>query len=319
MHSENDEGTRPVHCFGDRAWHHRSAGSRTERFRPVASARLLKILLMLIVSLVSSASPQAWAADNSLILAVHPYLSEAEIQSRFGPLAAHLAKELGRPVSVRVGTDYAEHEAAIGNDRVDIAFLGPAPYIQVVKKFGAKPLLGRFQVNGKPNLFGVIAVRNDSGAKTLADLKGARIAFGDPESTMSYLVPRYMLMQAGVPNGAARSSFLGAHKNVAIGVLTGDFDAGAVKKEVFDEFAAKGLRALAVTPGVPDHLFVTRANMPAADVERLRAALLRLKDQPDGPAILGKMHKGLTALIPAADSDYAELRRMLAKVAAVSH
>ena len=284
-----------------------------------ACAKLQRVFLPLIVCLVAFACPDAHAADGPLVLAVHPYLPVSEIQSRFGPFAAYLSRELGRQVTVRVGSNYVEHEGAIGKDQVDIAFLGPASYIQVVRQFGSKPLLARFEVDGQSNLYGVIAVRKDSVVTTLAGLKDARVAFGDPESTMSHIVPRYLLMQAGIPNGAARYKFLGAHRNVAIGLLVGDYDAGAMKKEVFDEFAPKGLRALAITPGVPDHLFVTRADMPPADVKRLREAMLRLKDQPDGPSILDKMHKGLTALIPVVDANYEALRGMVRAVTSATH
>lgn len=280
--------------------------------------RLLKSLPSLAVFLAALIFPTAHAADEPLVLAVHPYLPAAEIQTRFGPVAEYLARAIGRPVTVSVGSSYAEHESAIGSDRVDIAFLGPASYIEVVRRFGAKPLLARFQVDGQASLYGIIAVRKESVVTTLAGLKDAHIAFGAPESTMSHFVPRYLLMQAGVRNGAARHKFLGSHNNVALSLLAGDFDAGAMKKEVFDEFAPKGLRAVAVTPGVPDHLFVTRRNLPAADIKRLRDALLQLKDVPEGAAILNKMHKGLTALIPVADADYNALRKMIRAVAAAS-
>lgn len=283
-------------------------------WRPLAAF----FIAFFVVAFIAFAPTAAHAADQSLVLAVHPYLPAAEIERRFSPFAAYLSRELGRQVTVRVGGNYTEHEMAIGKDQVDIAFLGPSLYINVVGRFGAKPLLARFQVDGQSSLYGVIAVRKDSAVTTLSGLRDAHIAFGDPESTMSHIVPRYLLLQAGIPKGAARHKFLGSHHNVAMGLLAGDYDAGAMKKEVFDEFAPKGLRALAITPGVPDHLFVTRADMPPADVNRLREAMLRIWERPDGPAILDKMHKGLTALIPAAATDYASLRGMSRAVAAAS-
>jgi phosphonate transport system substrate-binding protein len=258
-----------------------------------------------VVPTLVSAQP----SGDPLVLAVHPYLPAAEIQRRFAPLAAYLSKALRREVVVRVGRTYDEHIDAIGRDQVDIAFLGPVPYVKVLEAYGRKPLLARFEVDGEPNLYGVIFVRRDSQVKDLRDLKGRRVAFGDPESTMSHIVPRAMLMNAGVPVGTlAEYKFLGSHSNVALAVLAGDFDAGAVKKEVFNEFAPRGLRALATTPPTPDHLFVTRADFPPADVTRARETLLSLRSQPDGAAMLDRLHKGLTALIPAAESDYARLR-----------
>lgn len=274
---------------------------------------------MIIATCLSSGSFSIAYAQDPLILAIHPYLPVPEIHTRFTPLADYLQQETGRSVKVRVGGNYEEHISAIGNNKVDIAFLGPAGYVNLVEQFGRKPILARFEVNNVLYLYGVIATRKGSEIGSIESLKDKRFAFGDPGSTMSHVVPRYLLMQAGIPDGApAYYQFLGSHKNVALGILAGDFDAGAMKQEVFDEFESRGLRALAITPGVPDHLFVTRANLPSTDVERLREALLRLRDVPNGATILRKMHKGLTALVPANDAEYGELRTMMQAVESVS-
>lgn len=257
------------------------------------------------------------AADSSLILAVHPYLPEAEIQKRFAPLAAYLGQAAGMPVVVRVGPNYDEHIDAIGQDHVDIAFMGPASYVKMLDKYGSKPLLARFEVMGSPNLYGVIFTRQGSSLHTLKDIQGKRFAFGDVDSTMSHYVPHHMLIEAGVPTKALGTyKFLGTHKNVALAVLAGDFDAGAVKREVFEEFESRGLRALATSPPTPDHLFVTRSTLPPQQVQKLREALLKLKDQANGKEIMTLLHKELTSLIAASERDYQELRAIVKKVEA---
>ena len=215
----------------------------------------------------------AHAAPTQLILAVHPYLPVAEINTRFSPLAHYLEQETQRPVVIRVGRNYAEHIHSIGSDRVDIAYMGPVPYVKTVQQYGKKPLLARQEIKGQPFLRGVIFVRQESPIQTLAALKGRRFAFGDPDSTMSHVVPLRMLEMAGVPEiSLGHFDFLGAHKNVALAVLIGDYDAGAVKQEVFDEMAHKGLRALAVSPAVPDHLFIASTKLEPALQETLRNA-----------------------------------------------
>ena len=253
-----------------------------------------------------------WANEQPLILAVHPYLPAAELQQRFAPLAAYLGQAIGRRIEVRVGGSYGEHIEAIGRDQVDLAFLGPIPYVRLLERYGSKPLLGRFLVNRQPYLHGVIAVRQDSPLRSLKELRGRRFAFGDPESTMSHVVPRAVLKEAGVPvNALAEYKFLGSHKNVALAVLAGDFDAGAMKQEVFDEYAPKGLRILARLPPTPDHLLVSRATLPEAEVERLRQALFTIHLRPDARTLLGPLHKGLDGFGPVSEKDYIPLRRML--------
>jgi phosphonate transport system substrate-binding protein len=222
---------------------------------------------------------------------------------------------LGRTVNIRIGRDYEEHIRAVGDNSVDIAFMGPAQYVKLIDEYGPRPLLARLEVNGKPELFGAIVVRTDNPMRALADLKGHSFAFGDPDSTMSHIVPEAMLTEAGVPLSAlSEYKFLGAHKNVALGVLSGDFDAGAVKMEILDEFAERGLRSLAKTPAVSEHVLVVRTDMPADQVGKLRQALLNLRSQPNGMQVMQSINKDMTAFVPVADADYDNLRALMRSV-----
>ena len=277
-----------------------------DHFKEKAMHRFLCLLCCLL-------SLSAWGADKQpMVLAVHPYLPSAEIQQRFSPMANYLSRVLDRPVEVRVGRDYDEHVDAIGRNEVDIAFMGPSLYVLTVARYGKKPLLARLETKGKPVLTGVIICRKDSPLRTLADLKGRRFAFGDKDSTMSALVPQYMLQTVGVAlSDLAGYEYLGGHKNVALGVLGGDYDAGAVKEEVFKEFEPRGLRVLAPMAQVSEHLFVTRSDMSPALVEKLRKALLNIKSEPNGEVIMHSIHKEMTNLVPVEDSDYQSLRTIM--------
>jgi len=256
--------------------------------------------------------PAQAQTEKPLILAVHPYLPSKELIQRFTPLANYLGKEIGRSVEVRVGSDYDEHIAYVGKDQVDIAFMGPSIYVMVVAKYGKKPLLARLETDGNPSFRGYFIVRQDSPLKSLTDLKGKRMAFGDRDSTMSHLVPQYMLEKAGVPlDKLAEYQFLDSHHNVVLAVLSGDFDAGAVKDEVFDQYAKQGLRALAATPYYSDHVFVTRRTLAPGTIQALRSAMLKLKDTSGGREILEAIKPHTTALVPAADADYDNLRQVL--------
>ena len=272
------------------------------------TGRIFIFIILTGLLLISNLPGQVYAKD-SLILAVHPYLSQDELLKKFTPLADYLSKRIGKTVKVRIGSNYEEHIQYIGQDKVDIAYMGPAPYVKLVNQFGEKPILARLEINGHPWFQGNIITRNDSGIKTLEDLKGKRIAFGDPNSTMSYLVPNYMLHKAGVfTDPLTKYQFLYSHSNVALGVLTGDFDAGAVKPEVFKKHEAEGLYTIAMTPRISEHLFVTRSTLPAGLIEALRKIMYEMKDSEDGRAALKAINKNTSALVKASNSDYENLR-----------
>ncbi|MBF0470086.1 MAG: phosphate/phosphite/phosphonate ABC transporter substrate-binding protein [Gammaproteobacteria bacterium] len=268
--------------------------------------------LLLLIWLGGISLPILQAAENaSLTLAIHPYLPADELLQKFTPLAQLLSQGMETPVSVRVGSSYDEHSAAIGGDRVDIAYMGPAPYIRMVDAYGYKPLLTRLEVNGRPTFQGHIIVREDSYLQSLRDLRGKSIAFGDHRSTMSYLIPYQMMLEAGVfPPGQHHSYLtLNGHVNIALGVLTGDVDAGAVKEEVYERYREEGIRSLLSTPAISEHLFVARSDLAPALQQKLKEVMLTLNETVAGREALAKIKPGTTRLVEVADSDYDTLRR----------
>lgn len=257
-------------------------------------------------------------AQKSLILSVHPYLSASELINRFTPLCRYLSQKLGENISIRIAKDYDDHIKQIGEDNVDIAFIGPAPYIKMVDKYGKKRILARMEINGKPTFQGVIMVAKSSSFQSLKDLTGKRFAFGDPNSTMSHLVPRFMMWNVGISSDKLESfKFLHNHNNVALGVLMGDFDAGAVKEEVFDKYRHRGLRVLTKTPSISEHLFVANNSLPQDTINSLKRALLNLKNEKEGLYVLSKIKKNLTNMVPAEDKDYDNLRTILRALAKI--
>ncbi len=268
------------------------------------------VIFLVLISVAMLCRPVC--ADNTLTLAVHPYLSHEEVEKKFTPIAKHLSDVTGIDIKVRVGSSYEEHIQYTGEDKVDIAYMGPASYVGLMHKFGSKPILCKLEVNGRSYFQGNIVVRKDSGIKTLKELKGKRIAFGNPNSTMSYIVPHFMLHQAGVfANQSGKHEHLQSHNDVALGVLSGDFDAGAVKPEVFKKFEEQGLYTLEMTPKISEHLFVTRSNLPVKYIEKLRKAMFEMRYTSQGLAALQSIKKGITGLVAAKSSDYENLRKII--------
>lgn len=269
--------------------------------------RITLVMFFLTLSLSKVAE-----AEETLIMGVHPFLSPAEVEKKFIPLANYLSKQTGFNIKVKVGSSYQEHIQYVGLDKVDIAYVGPAVYVLMAHQYGDKPILTKLEVNGQSFFQGNIIVRKDSDIKTIDDLKGKRIAFGDPNSTMSYLVPHDMLHQSGVfTENSPAHDFLYSHDNVALGVLMGDFDAGAVKPAVFKKFENRGLHTVAMTPKISEHLFVTRKNLPKSQINALRSAMLKMNQTSAGQDALRAIKKSVTGLVNANSSDYENLRKII--------
>ena len=276
-------------------------------------SNLKLIIVSYVLLLISSLSFTCTAnAEKTLIFAVHPYLPATELVKRYTPLTDYLSRKINQPVRIQISKDYQDHIDKIGKDEVDIAYMGPASYVKVIATYGKKPILARLEINGKPAFQGIIITRKESSLNSLTDLAGMRFAFGDPNSTMSHLVPRFMLWKEGV--GIDRLSdhaFLENHHNVALGVLSGDYDAGAVKEAVFYKYEKRGLKALMKTPEISEHLFIAGTSLSPPKVKVFRQALYDLKEDERGRNIMSAIKTSMTGMVPAHDDDYNNLRTIL--------
>ncbi|MHB1379639.1 MAG: phosphate/phosphite/phosphonate ABC transporter substrate-binding protein [Desulfurivibrionaceae bacterium] len=270
------------------------------------SGQAARLFLLLFFLCILPSSPSR-AAEPPLELWIHPYLPAPELVRRFTPLARYLEAKTGRKIEIRISSTYENHKRRVGEDRADLAFVGPVAYVQMSEHQRGRTILAALEGNGKTLFHGVIAVRRDGPIKTVQDLDGKSFAFGDKDSTMGTLVPRFMLREAGLGvDRLGRYSFLHSHHDVALAVLGGFYDAGGLKEEVFHEYAPRGLRILVRSPPIPEHLFLAGKKLPAPLVATLRNALLQLKD----PAVLTPIQKTATGMAMATDRDYDGLRHI---------
>lgn len=254
-------------------------------------------------------------AQAELVLGVHPFKPATRLVDAFTPLTQYLGDKLGQRVTLRISQDYQAHIDATGHNAFDITYLGPSLYVKLRDAHGERPLLARQRIGARPVFHSKIFVRANSPINDLAGLAGKRFAFGDPKSTMGHLVPRYQLWQAGITvDRLAGYRFVGDHVNIALGVLAGEFDAGAIKEDVFYQYEKRGLRAIATSEPISDHLFVASSRMPPALVDRLRDIMLGMHQDPRGREALQAVTAGINALVPVQDSDYDSLRAVLKKL-----
>lgn len=272
-------------------------------------------LLSLLLSLTCVPAVARAKAAEPLALAVYPYRPAIEIQNHFAPLIKLLEAAINRPISLRIGRDYDEHMRMVIEEAVDLAYIGPAGYLALDTQVRGLSLLCRMEIEGRAELGGHIVVRQDSPLKSLADLRGRRMAFTDRNSTMGYLVPRAVMAKAGVrEKDLLAQRFFGSNENVAMAVMSGDFDAGAMRADAFDSYVAVGLRSLHELPRFSEHVFVATRRLAPPLRESLRKAMLSLADTPAGREALQQTRKNATALVPGKPADFDGLRRLLGSI-----
>ncbi len=163
----------------------------------------------------------------------------------FEPIFGAISQSTGLKFDIKIGQSYGAVVEAMCNGAADIAWYGPASYLQAHSR-GCAELLALAVRNGESVYYSGIFARTDAGINTVKDLKGKKIALGDVNSTSSFNVPVAMMMASGVQpaRDAGMISMAGSHASVLKALAEGLVDAGGAS---FDSFE-KAVNAKAIEP-----------------------------------------------------------------------
>jgi phosphonate transport system substrate-binding protein len=286
-----------------------------ERGRRKRLAVLVVSALLLVVAGIAGRSGAAAAAGrpDQLTIGLLPGESAPTVVRLNEPMRAYLEKQLGIPVKLMVGANYAATGEALRFGRIDIAYLGPVTYVKQSARTKLVPFARPTHDQVGPTFQAVIIVPAASTARSLADLKGKEVAFGDPASTSGTWVPQYQLLAAGLTAGRHYTPrILGAHDAVALAVANRRVGAGGLSLPVFNRLVKEGkvdpksVRILAESPPIPEYMWTFREGLDPAFREKVRQAFLGVRD----PAALAVFRA--QAFVPAKDSDVDPVRRWIA-------
>jgi len=276
-------------------------------------------LMLLAVLLLTAVGHQAMADGNrpeKLVVGLLPGESAPTVMRLNEPLRAYLEKRLGLPVELVVGANYAATSEALRFGRLDIAYLGPVTYILQSRKSHLEPFARPSHEVVGPTFQAVIIVPADSPAKSLADLKGQEIAFGDPASTSGTWVPRYMLVAAGLVSERDYTlRVLGAHDAVALAVANHKVAAGGLSKPIYERLLKEGkidpkaVRILADSPAIPEYMWTFREGIDPSFKEQIRKAFIEVND-PEALEVFRA-----ESFIPCVDSDVDRVRLWIEAIA----
>jgi phosphonate transport system substrate-binding protein len=274
--------------------------------RKLAIAILLELMVLCLLPGIS------WADNPSTLrIGLLPGEAAQTVIRLNKPLGAYLEHYLQMPVELIVGTDYGATGEALRFGRIDIAYLGPITYVRGRERAGIEPFAKPMHDHGATFKALVIAAA-DSPVKSLTDLSGENVAFGDVASTSGHWVPRYMLHVAGLESGADyHPQFLGSHDAVALAVSRKMVAAGGISEPIFRLLVATGrisddgVRVIAESPPIPEYVWTFRVGLDEELRHRIGDAFLGIDD----PVVLGIFQA--RSFVPARDEDYQIVRDWL--------
>jgi len=178
---------------------------------------------------------------STIVFTYTPVEDPAVYENIFKPFTTHLAQCTSKKVVFyQVQSNAAEIEA-MRSGRLHVGGFSTGPTAFAVNIAGAVP----FAVKGTEKEFQgynlIVIVKKDSPFKTIADLKGRKVAHTSPSSNSGHMAPMALFPKNGLtPEKDYKILFSGKHDQSILGVRSGDYDGAPVASDVFHRMATRG-------------------------------------------------------------------------------
>lgn len=245
-----------------------------------------------VLAIASSTLAPAHAQQTLRVSAI-PDEAPTELQRKFAPLGRYLEQQLGMKVSFVPVTDYAAAVEGLVGNKLDMVWFGGFTFVQA--KIRSQDQVVPIVQRAEDEKFRSVFITTKKDINKLEDLKGKTLAFGSESSTSGHLMPRSVMMDAGInpDSDLKRIAFSGAHDATAAAVAGGKVDAGALNISVWEKLVAQNkidtgaVRVFYTTPPYYDYNWTVRSDMDPALRKKLANAFLSLStDTPQGKEIL---------------------------------
>ena len=261
-------------------------------------------------------TPVVHAAEEPLVLGIFPRLRATETTTMYTPLANHLSERLGRKVVLVTSKDFDAFWKAVTERRYDIVHYNQYHYIQSAQSYR---VVAHNQEFGKNAVAGALFVRKDSGITEVAQLRGRTIIFGGGKDAMlSYIAPRFLLLQAGLKEGDFKSEFSVNPPNALLALFHKQADAAGGGDILIDLPVVKNainsqeIRVLATTEPLLFLPWAVKRTMPSKLADAIQAILVDLGSTDAGKQVLKAAMT--TGMGKAGDKDYDPHRKMTTTV-----
>ena len=269
-----------------------------------------------LVILIGWCLPGAVFALETVRFAPLPMENRETVVKQFRPLTDYLQQRLGISIEYVYADNYADILEKFRNGAIDLAYLGPLPYVELRASYPqAEPLVHFKEASGKTTYTCALVAFTDA-EFPLKNLANKRVALTQPLSTCGYLSANGLLRRHGSSLEHNRYRYLGKHDAVALAVVQGQFEIGGLKTAIGKKYAHLGLSILDETGPLPSFaMTANKATLKPDLVNQIRHALIAV--DPDGKhreLLTGWGDNIRYGAIPANNANYDVIRELLGGV-----
>ena len=185
--------------------------------------------------------PAKWKDPSTLVFAYTPIEDPAVYANLFKGFTEYLGACTQKKIVYYTVQSNAAQIEAMRSGRLHVAGLASGETGFAVNLAGAVPFAIKGNKDG-PRLYRqVVVVKKESTIKTLADLKGRKVAHTAPSSNSGHLAPLALFPKEGVTPGKDYTIlFSGKHDQSLAGVLKGDYEAAPITSDIYDRWIMRG-------------------------------------------------------------------------------
>jgi len=275
------------------------------------------LFLILSISIFLCADIGVSADSDTIRFAPLPMRSESVVRRQFAPFTDYISKKTGKKVHIYFYDNYRTVLNKLEKDELDLAFLGPLPYITLVNEYDKFIPLVRF-LNKEGNSTYTCSVVTFGEELLKKEYVGNRkISLTQPYSTCGFLITSNLLKSVGINLSKSNYYYSGSHSASVMDVIKGKSYAGGLKTSIAKEYANLGAKIVLTSTPLPGFLLVAnKSTMSKENYEKIKSILLELSRlKPDE-------HRRITAFwgspirygaIDAKDKDYDCIRDKMKK------
>lgn len=251
---------------------------------------VMAALVFMFFTLTSCSNLQSGKSGSNtnpdkLIVALLPDESASTVIKNNQGLEEYLEDKLNKDIELFVSTDYSSMIEAMSRGRLDLAYFGPLSYVLAKTKSNIEPFAALKQ-DGETTYQSLVIGNAEAGIDSIEELKNQTVAYGDPASTSSHLIPKSMLAEAGLDaERDYKEVFVGAHDAVALAVQNGNAQAGGLSKPIFESLVSRGtidsqkVVVIDESKPYPQYPWTMRSDLDPQLKSQIRSAFLTVKDE----------------------------------------
>lgn len=197
----------------------------------------------------------------------------------FLPMNAYLKKKLNIDVKYVYKNDYQDILDGFKNGTIDVALLGPLPYVSLKKGYEfAKPIITFKQKNGSSKYRCVISkFKEDKFDKN----KQVKVALTQPLSTCGYLMTNILLKsEFGIELEKQKYKYTMSHTNALISVVKGEFLIAGAKEDITKQHKSLGIEIIGKSELLPGFsLVVNTKTLSKKQIDDIQKTILNVKKE----------------------------------------